>query len=118
MLTSKQLAAVIGVFGLSVVAGGVIRHFFSADPSLNGLYFGLVMGGLALVGAILAVVNRLLAARIVAGVAVAVVVLWFSVDMYKDLKKQSKFTSTEVRKSIVVVLGVAAGVAVFLPIRK
>lgn len=118
MLTSKQLAGVIGVFGLAVVAGGVIRGFFSADPSTNGLYFGLVLGGMALVGAVLAAVNQIWAARIVTALAVAVVVLWFGFDMYKDLSGGAKFTSAEVRKSITIVLGVATAVAICLPIRK
>lgn len=118
MITSKLLAATIGVFGLAVIAGGVIRYYFSADPSTNGLYFGLVLGGWALVGAVLAAVNQVLAARLVTAPAVAVVVMWFSYDMYKDLKNEFKITSTEVRKAVVVVLGVASGVAICLPLRK
>lgn len=118
MITHKQLAAVIGVFGLAVIAGGLIRYFFSADPSTNGLYFGLVMGGIALVGAVLAFVNQVLPARLITAFAAAVVVLWFGYDMFKDLSNNFKITEAEIRKTIVVVLGVATAVAICLPIRK
>ena len=118
MLTNNQLAAVIGIFGLAVIAGGVIRHFFSADPSTNGLYFGLVMGGLAVIGAVLAGLNQVLSARVITALAVVVVVLWFGYDMLQDLSREFKITSAEVRKTIVVVLGLATGVAICLPLKK
>lgn len=118
MITHKQLSAVIGVFGLAVIAGGLIRYFFSVDPSTNGLYFGLVMGGTALLGAALAWVNQLLAARLVTAFAAAVVVLWFGYDMFKDLSSNFKITEAEIRKTIVLILGVATAIAICLPIRK
>jgi NADH:ubiquinone oxidoreductase subunit 6 (subunit J) len=116
MLTNKQLAAAVGLFGLAVIASGVIRMLTDARGH-NGLYFGLVMGGIALLGAVLAGVNRPLLARIVAGFAVAVVVLWFSFDMYKDLSRNFKIGEPEIRKSVLIVLGLALAVIMSWPQR-
>jgi peptidoglycan/LPS O-acetylase OafA/YrhL len=116
MLTNKQLAAAIGVFGLAVSASGVIRMLTDANGQ-NGLYFGLVMGSIALAGAVLAGVNRPLLARLVAGFAVAVVLLWFSFDMYKDLSRNFKIGEPEIRKSVLIVLGLALAVIMALPAR-
>lgn len=116
MLTNKQLAAAIGLFGLAVIASGVIRMLTDARGH-NGLYFGLVMGGIALIGAVLAGVNRLLLARIIAGFAVSVVLLWFSFDMYKDLSRNFKIGEPEIRKSVLIVLGVALAVIMAWPVR-
>ncbi len=117
MLTNKQLAAAIGVFGLAVIASGIIRILTDVNGH-NGLYFGLVMGGIALVGAMLAGVNRTLLARIVAGFAIAVVVMWFSFDMYKDLSRNSQFGEPEIRKTVLILLGVSLAVLMSLPKRR
>lgn len=116
MLTNKQLAAAVGLFGLAVIASGVIRMLTDANGQ-NGLYFGLVMGSIALAGAVLAGVNQLLLARIVAGFAVAVVLLWFSFDMYKDLSRNFKIGEPEIRKSVLIVLGLTLAVIMALPAR-
>jgi peptidoglycan/LPS O-acetylase OafA/YrhL len=117
MLTNKQLAAAIGVFGMAVIASGVIRMMTDANGQ-NGLYFGLVMGGIALVGAVLAAINQVRLARVVAGFAVAVVLLWFVYDMYKDLSRSFKIGEPEIRKSVLIVLGIVLTVLMALPRRK
>jgi peptidoglycan/LPS O-acetylase OafA/YrhL len=117
MLTPKQLAAAIGLFGLAVITSGVIRMLTDANGQ-NGLYFGLVMGSVALLGAVLAGVNQLLLARIVAAFAVAVVLLWFGYDMFNDLKRNFKIGVPEIRKSILIVLGVALAIVMALPVKR
>lgn len=116
MITHKQLAAAIGAFGLAVIASGVIRMLTDARGH-NGLYFGLVMGSIALVAAVLAVKRQFLLARIVAGFAIAVVVLWFAFDMYKDLSRQFKIGEPEIRKTVLIILGVALTIIMTLPVR-
>ncbi len=115
-MTSKQLAAAIGVFGLAVIGSGLIRYLTTPGGE-NGLYFGLVMGGLAVVGARLAALNQMLAGRIVGGLAVAFVCLWFGYDLYKDSQAANfVFGSAEVRKVIVLALGALTAAALFLPL--
>ena len=112
MIFPKQLAAACGVFGLAVIASGVIRMLTDVKGQ-NGLYFGLVMGGIALAAAALAAMRQILAARIVASFAIAVVVLWFG----NDLSKNFSFGEAGIRKMILIVLGVALAVILALPIR-
>jgi hypothetical protein len=117
MITYKQLAAVIGIFGLVVIGSGLIRYL-TDSAGQNGLYFGLFAGGIALIGAALSAANLTLLGRIVAALAVALVLLWFSYDMYNDLKRNFVIGGAEVRKTIVLASGLLAAIAIGLPQRK
>ncbi|MCZ7646598.1 MAG: hypothetical protein M5U26_15145 [Planctomycetota bacterium] len=69
-------------FGFWVIAGGVWRYVQA--ESANALGFGLFMGVQALAGAALFFVNKPLAGRIVAGVAVLFVGGFFAVKGPKE----------------------------------
>ncbi|WP_254506974.1 hypothetical protein [Anatilimnocola floriformis] len=117
MISHKQLAAACGIFGLAVIAGGVIRILMDANGQ-NGLYFGLAMGSIALMAATFAFIGQIWPARIVAALAIFVVVLWFGYDMYRDLKNNFRIGEAEIRKSVVIALGVALAVILALPVKK
>lgn len=112
---SRQTVA-MALFGLAVIASGLIRYLTTTGGE-NGLYFGLVMGGLALIGALLAAFQFRLAGMLVGLMAIAFVVLWFGYDTYRDVASTHKFGSAEVRKAIVVALGIITAVALFAPSR-
>lgn len=116
MLTRTQLAGLIGIYGLVVIGSGVIRYL-GPDSSTNGLYFGLVLGGWALLGAGLVALNQVLAGRIFAAMAIAVVVMYFSYDVVKDLSNSFKITGTEIRKAFLVIGGLVTAVLMCLPLK-
>lgn len=110
---SRQTIA-LTIFGLVVIGSGLFRYL-STTGGENGLYFGLVMGGLVLLGALLLGVGQRLAGSLVGAVAIALVLMWFSYDMYRDVVATQTVGSAEIRKSIVLVVGVAAAIVLFLP---
>src|SRR5262245_21694261 len=113
MITHRHLAIVLGVFGLANIVSGLWR-FLSTDGGHNGLYFGLVTGGIALVGAILAWFGQMLAGRIVGTLAATGVLLWFCYDLYKDLAANPTIGQQEIRKLIVIAIGVVTAVVICL----
>ena len=117
MTPQKKAAAALGVFGLAVIAGGFIRYMGGLGGE-KGLYFGLVMGGIALTAALLAGLNRILAARVTGGIAIAFVVLWFCVELYKTLSGNFVIGGPEVRKLILVALGIVTAFVLSRPVNK
>jgi hypothetical protein len=114
MSTAQRIALALGLFGLAVIGSGLFRYL--TDPGgQNGLYFGLVMGGIALAGALLAAFNQILAARLVGGLGIAFVLLWFGYDLFQDLSRNFVITGTEIRKSLILAAGVVAALVIYLP---
>ncbi|WP_425617714.1 hypothetical protein NA78x_001399 [Anatilimnocola sp. NA78] len=116
MTGSKRIALALGLFGVVVIGSGLIR-FLSTPAGQNGLYFGLVMGGIVLAGVLLAGLNLVLAGRIVGGLGIALVLLWFGYDLYQDLAANFVIGSAEIRKFVVLGAGVAAAILIILPIK-
>lgn len=108
---NKSLVGWIGVFGVAVIVSGLVRYL-TTPAGQNGLYFGLVMGGLALLGAFLALLNLRLVGKIVGLLAVSFVLLWFGYDMYRDLAAKFVLGPDELRKAAVIALGAVTAVFV------
>lgn len=114
MITHRHLAFALGIFALVEIGSGVWR-FLTTPAGQNGLYFGLITGGIALLGALLAWFGQMLAGRIVGGLGIALTLLWFCYDLYKDLQANIAIGPTEIRKLLVIGVGVAALVVACLP---
>ena len=89
MITHKQLAAAIGLFGLVVIGSGLVRYLTDTAGQNRTLLWPLCGRHGRYPGAVLAIFHLSLVGRIVAGLAIALVLLWFSYDMYKDLSGTS-----------------------------
>ena len=85
------------VFGLSVITSGLWRYF-SAEGGEAGLWFGLVMGGLALVAAGLFFTRKQLPATILVWLCIAFVGGWFCYESF--IKKG--FANAETRQLIII----------------
>ncbi len=70
----------MGAYGLAVIVSGLIR-FFSAVGGTNGLGFGLVMGGWALVAAVLLLLRWKVLGLILGWSAVLIVGTWFCLEL-------------------------------------
>lgn len=117
MFTISRSAIALFIFGAVVIGSGVFQ-FVTSKSGHNGLYFGLVMGGLALAGALLVALKLRWTGSIVGYLAIAFVLLWFGYEMYGAVVKKHKFGRPEIRKSIVLAAGLAAAIALALPSRK
>ena len=72
----KRVFWTTGVYGIAVIASGLYRYF-SEEGGEKGLWFGLVMGTLALAAACLVWAQRPLTGKLLAWVVVAFVGGWF-----------------------------------------
>lgn len=71
------------VYGLVVIASGCYRYFSRPDGE-KGLYFGLVMGAIAIAAALAVRSGRILVGTIVGGTSLAFVLGW---NLYESLVK-------------------------------
>ena len=116
-MTQRTLTAAICIFAIAVIASGAIRFLLDANGQ-NGLYFGLAMGGLAFLGAWLIAIDLVRVGKIVALFVVAVVLLWFTFDIYRDLNNEFKIGSAEVRKLSVIAVGASLLICFFFHTRE
>ncbi len=98
-------ATVSGIFGMAVIASGVMRYVERPDGE-KGLWFGLVMGGLAIVASLLFHRCRNLVARILTWFCLVVVGGWF---VYEALVVKG-FAAAEPRMLIMVALTIGTGI--------
>lgn len=78
---SENRSYVMAIFGVCVIASGWWR-FRGAEGGATGLWFGLVMGGLALASARLFYVGRSLLAQIIGWISVTTVGGWFIYESF------------------------------------
>jgi len=102
-MTSKSRFLAIAIYGLAVMASGLLS-LLGREGGTAGLKFGLVMGGLALVAALLLWMNLRLLGTAVAWVAVAFVGGWFVYDAF--IKRG--FGQGDLRKYTMIALSLAA----------
>ncbi len=93
----------MGLFGLTVLGSGLWR-FFSADGGHAGLWFGIVMGGLAFLSASLFFVRRTGPGILFAAISILLVGGWFGYESF--IKKG--FANSEIRQLIVIGMTVIA----------
>ena len=101
--------AVSGTFGLAVIGSGLWR-FFSADGGHAGLWFGIVMGGLALVSAWLSWLGRTRTAAVLIGLCLVFVGGWFT---YESFVKKG-LAEAEPRQLMIIVLTILTTIALLL----
>lgn len=97
-------------YGLAVIASGLYR-FLSEEGGEKGLWFGLVMGTLALGAASLLWAKRPLIGRILAWIIVAFVGGWF---IY-ETSIQNGFGHGDLRMYLIIVLSLLEAVVLCLP---
>ena len=73
------------VFGITVIGSGLFRYFFEKDGE-TGLWFGVVIGGIGLVAAILFFLKKATTARILATICACIAGGWFIYEAW--IKKQ------------------------------
>ena len=96
------------LFGLAVLASGFLR-FFGQEGGDKALWFGLVMGGLALLGAVCLRVGR---ARLGWGLGVLAVVFvggWFGYESFV----RKGLAAAELRQLVILGLAVATAAALW-----
>lgn len=103
---SKALA----LYGLIVVGSGMLRYF-GQDGGETGLWFGIVMGTLALIAAAFFKFDRKLPGHLIVWPTIAIVGGWF---FYEALIKKG-FAHSETRQLVVIAVSVALAVAMALP---
>jgi len=108
---SKPLA--IALFGTAVITSGLLS-LLGREGGTAGLKFGLVMGGLALVAALLLWMNLRLPGTAVAWLAVAFVGGWFIYDAF--IKRG--FGQGDLRKYVMVALSLAAAIVLCWPTKR
>ena len=94
----------MGLFGLIVIGSGLWR-FFSAEGGYNGLWFGIVMGGLALISAGLLFVQKTKPGIILGSFSILLVGGWFG---YESFVKKG-IANSEARQIIVIAATIIAG---------
>ena len=108
VVVDKQ-AWVMWGFGLIVLASGLWRYF-GAEGGTNGLWFGVVMGGVAMASGGLFRIGMATAAGVLAWVSIALVGGWFG---YEALIKKG-ITVAEPRQLIVIAVTILASLAMIL----
>ena len=93
----KLRVAILGLFGISVVTSGLWR-FFSAEGGHAGLWFGLVMGGLAIFAAFLFLKDKVGPALLAGWLSLVFVGGWFC---YESLIKKG-IENAEPRQLIII----------------
>lgn len=101
------------IFGLAVVGSGLFR-FLSREGGVNGLWFGLVMGGLALAGAHFLARGRSGIGLPLAWCALVFVAGWFG---YEALV-QKGIAAAEVRQLLILLTALATIVVLALPSKR
>lgn len=101
--TRKLRVAIMGLFAVSVITSGLWR-FFSAEGGHAGLWFGLVMGGSALLAAGLFLKSKTVPAMIVGWLSLLFVGGWFC---YEALIKKG-LEIAETRQLIIIGITFAA----------
>jgi len=97
---------VMGFFGTTVIISGLWR-FFSAEGGHAGLWFGLVMGGLAWISAGLFHFRRDRFANVIGWTSIAFVQGWF---MYESFIKKA-LGDAEIRQLIVIAISTMTAAA-------
>jgi len=97
----KASSITICLYGAVVMASGVWR-VVSADGGTTGLWFGLVMGGIAWLSGVLYWMDKRQWANALAFCCIAVVGGWFG---YESLLKKG-YANSEIRQLVVIVLSV------------
>ena len=97
-------------YGACVIASGLWR-FFSAEGGHAGLWFGLVMGGLALFSGWLFWQGRARTAGILIGLCLVFVGGWF---IYESFVKKGLYQA-EPRQLMIIALTVVVAVALLIP---
>ena len=100
----------LAAYGVIVIASGLLR-FFGADGGSTGLWFGFVMGTIALIAAWGFNSSKPLLAVAFAWIAVAVVGGWF---FYEALIKKG-LAQAEPRQLFVIAASIAVAVVLLLP---
>ncbi|MDY0165599.1 MAG: hypothetical protein RBS80_03600 [Thermoguttaceae bacterium] len=101
------------IYGLAVLGSGLLS-LLAAEPGKAGLWFGVVMGGLALVASLLLYVRLRYLGMGVAWVAVGFVGGWFIYDVFF----QRGLGQGDVRKYAVLVLTLLVAAVLGAPARK
>lgn len=111
-MSNSLSARVLFLFGLVVVASGCLRYF-GQEGGEKGLWFGLVMGGVALLGAALLRRGLRRTGLGLGGVALAFVAGWFTYEALID----KGWALSETRQLVVLALCVPTAVALAWPRR-
>jgi len=86
-VSRPMLALITACFGITVILSGLYRYFMEPGGSA-GLWFGLVMGGLALVGAILQLTKVPAVGDVLAVLAAIFVGGWFCFENFGKSKHE------------------------------
>jgi len=109
-MTPKRAASTLALFGLATLASGLYRYL-SAEGGEKGLWFGVVMGAVALAGAAALARGRRAAGLALGGTAVAFVGGWFT---YEALVKKG-LAEAEPRQLALIVFSVVMAVVLVAP---
>ena len=101
-------ASLMYFYGCCIIASGLYR-FFSAEGGQAGLWFGLVMGFVALTSASLFRLSKLLAGHVTAWLAITFVGGWF---FYEALIKKGWW---DAEPRLLLILALSLCVAAVLP---
>ena len=81
MISRRIVSSITASFGVAVILSGLYRYY-TADGGSNGLWFGLVMGGMALLAALLQRTRLALLGDALAAVAALFVGGWFCYENF------------------------------------
>ena len=109
-MSNKNKAILMAVYAIVVIASGIYR-IVSSEGGTTGLYFGLVMGGIAAAGSLLFWLDKPLLANFDSFLSVAFVGGWFC---YESFVKKG-FANAEPRQLIVIVITLVVLVLLLIP---
>lgn len=112
-MSDARRALALALFGLATTSSGLYRYL-SAPDGEKGLWFGLVMGGLALAGALLLARGPRSVGLALGTIAVALVLGWF---VYEALVKKG-LAVAEYRQLALIVFAAVTGAALAWPRRR
>ncbi len=109
-MSNKYKAVMMAIYALVVIGSGIYR-IVSQDGGTTGLYFGLVMGGIAAAGSLLFWLNQPPLAYLDSFLAVSLVGGWFC---YESFVKKG-IAQAEPRQLIVIVITFVVLILLILP---